>query len=240
MNKVKDIIIKQLSYEFNLSLNNSPKNSNIFTLKKSDDNFLFNNRTSTSIISYENRLLVRSDNENLLKNLKENYKDYPAAWFLEANNIYKLINILDKYNLKINNIFPVYVPKFIEKIENKENFYWLNNDDFKEYKKDDKYNFVLTYDKGELGLAYKNKGELIALEAASLEGRYFYDIGLEKYNFDEKYRGVSSYLLKYLTYYILQEENRIPICSTQFSHTKSLNLMVNAGYRLAFTNISIG
>lgn len=240
MNRAKDVIKKQLSHEFNINFDNLPKKSNVFTLKKYDDNFLFNNKTSTSIITYENRLLVRSENENLLNNLKETYKDYPAQWFLEANNIYKLVNILDMYNLKINNVFPVYIPKFIEKIEDGEHFFWLSKKDFKEYKQDDKYNFVLSYEDGELALAYKDNGKLIALASLSIEGRYFYDIGLEKYNFDEKYSGVSSYLLKYLTYYILQEKNRIPICSTQFSHTKSLNLMVNAGYRLAFTNISIG
>lgn len=138
--------------------------------------------------------------------------------------------------MKIRNVFPVYSPKFIEKVSDASNFCWLNEKDFKELKKDKRYDFALTYEEGEIGLAYKDKGKIIALLGASLEGQYFYDIGLKKYVFDSKYKKIASNLLKYFTYEVLiNEKGRIPLCSTQFSHSKSINLMVNAGYRYVFT-----
>lgn len=240
MGKVKNIIKKQLSYEFDIKEEDFSNKANIFSTKKHDKDFLYNNQTSGTIISYKNKLLVRSENKELLEELKYKYRFYPAPWFTEAKNIYELDEILDKYGLKIRNIFPVYVPKFIEEVETSDKFFWIKEKDFDDYKKDKKYNFVFSYEKGELGLGYKDGGDIVGLASASKGARYFYDIGLEKYIFDKKYKKVASNLLKYLTYHILTEETeRIPLCSTQFSHTKSLNLMVNAGYRQIFTNISI-
>lgn len=240
MKKVKELIEKQLSYEFDLTKEDFLNKSNIFTVKKHDENFLSNNKTRASIVIYKEKILVRSENNNLLKELKDKYANYPGQWFLEAKNMHELIDILGNYGLVIKNVFPVYAPKFVDEIPSDTNIFWLKKEDFEKYKGNKIYDFVFTYEQGEIGLCYKDNNKLIALISASLEARYFYDIGLEKYDFDKNYKNVGSKLLSYLTYHILKnEKERIPLCSTQFSHVGSLNLMVNAGYRYSFTTISI-
>ncbi len=240
MDKVEEKIRKQLAYEFDMDEGDFSSKENIFTLKDYDENFFYNDKTKANIISYKNKLLCRCEDVKLLNDLKEKYKTYPGQWFMDADNIYELMEILDKYGLKIRNIFPVFAPKFKKKLDNTENFYLLKDKDFEQYRSVDKYDFVFTYEKGEIGMAYKEGEKIIALASATEEARYFYDMGLEKYIFDKKYKSVATKLLIKLSNYILENKERIPLCSTQFTHGKSLNTMINAGYRLFFTNISIG
>lgn len=238
MKKIEKLIKKQLAYEFATKEEDLDHEGNIFTLKKSDHKFMTNNQVSTNIIIYKDKLLIRSDDESLLKDLEKDYRAYPGQWFTEAKNIYKLRATISGHGLKIRNIYPSYAPCFVEKTED-ERFFWIKSDDFKDYKKDRKYDFVFSYEKGEIGLGFKDEGKIIALVSAIREGEYFYDIGLEKYCFDDKYKKLGSSMLEYLTYNLIKNTDRIPLASTQFSHSKSINLMVNAGYRYAFTNISI-
>ena len=88
-------------------------------------------------------------------------------------------------------------------------------------------------DDDRMGLAHYDENKLIGLAGASVSGKYLWDIGLEKFSFDKKYRGLAVSLLKALST-IIKEENKdiSPITATQFSHTKSINTAIRAGFEM--------
>lgn len=241
MERINNILNKQISYEYGISDKEIFGKENIFVYKKHDENYFFQNRVNTSIICYRDKIFVRSEDREVLDELENKFKNFPGSWYLEAENIRILNEIIKNYNLLIKNIFPVFTVNKILPIENNLKFKLLDYKEIIKYKKCEKLKFTFSFDDiNEFGTIVFDKGKLIGAGGAIKEAKYFYDISVEKFDFDRKYDKLASEILIFLTNKILEEKSEgIPICQTQFSHTKSIRLMINSGYNLAFTEIVI-
>lgn len=238
MNKVLE---KQILYDFYLE--NLDK-ANVFVNENPRKEAIFFNKEKTFIMVTYDNILVRSEDNTLLKELEKHFKSYPSEWFFEYKNIEEISKITSKYKQKILNFVPVFIPKDnLKKLKSPYKFKDLSTDDIEKFK--DKSNFAFSFEKGyyedKMGLAYYDKDRLIGLCGVSRNCKYFWEFGVEKLDKSLKYKNLGSFMLNHLTYRILEEnKNILPITTTQFSHIKSINLSIKAGYKLGFTAISIG
>lgn len=222
----------QLMNDFSISERDFYSKNNIFTLNKPTDDFLFHNRSDFSLICTANKVFMRSNNPKLIEKLESAYKDYPGEWFAEAPNIRALEKILAEFGMGIDNFFPLMTFSDREVGLRDFDFRRIGRNEIQNFKDLTRMSFCFDED-DRLGLAYYDGDSLIALAGASYSGKYLWDIGLEKFSSDEKYQGLAASLLRKLTLLIRKENPDIsPITTTQFSHTKSINTSIRAGYEM--------
>ena len=230
-------IIKQLKNDFgNINLLDS---KNHFILNDYDDSFLSYNRHPLAINCVGNSLLVRSSDKNLLKELEREYNDYPAEWFMEVPNLIKLQDILKNHKMTLKNMAPIMGPsRSFKKIDSPDEFTRIKEEDFIKFKGVTKHAF--SFDDGiwkdRLALAYYDNERLIAIAGANQNSKYLWEIGVEKFDKSPKYKNVTSYLVNNLVNIAREENPEITVMySTQFSHVKSMNVAIRAGYDFAFS-----
>ncbi|EGC81542.1 hypothetical protein [Anaerococcus prevotii] len=220
----------QILNDFSITEGEFDSGKNIFSVNDVHESFLFYNKYSFSIIISSNRIFVRSNNSNLISSLRNEYSDYPAQWFTEFENIKKLESILNKYNMKIDNFFPLMT--FSDRYVKTKNFEFnrIDKNDIQEYKGISKMPFTFDED-DRIGLSFNDNDKLIALCGASTIGKYLWSIGIEKFCFDKKYEGVSSSIVRSTSLIIKNENPEIsPIYTTQFSHIASINTAIRSGF----------
>lgn len=224
--------IKQIMNDFSLSEDEFYSKNNIFTQNVPSEDFLFYNKSDFSLICTDNRVFMRSDNQKLIKKLEATYKDYPGQWFAESSNIRKLSQILEDFEIEIDNFFPLMTYGHKNNETLKFDFVRVEKEDIEKFKNKSKMCFCFD-DDDRLGLAYYDSDRLIALAGASKSGKYLWDIGLEKFSFDNKYRGMGTEILTAISQMIKEENSNIsPIAATQFSHTRSINTSIRAGFEM--------
>lgn len=205
---------------------------NIFTSNEPAEDFLFHNRSDFSLICTDNRVFMRSDNQKLIEKLENKYKDYPGQWFSEADNIKNLSLILGEFDIEIDNFFPIMTYSRKEKPNLNYDFVRIAKEDIGKFKNKSKMCFCFD-DDDRIGLAFYDKDRLIALAGASKSGKYLRDIGIEKFSFDKKYKGLGTEILISISQIIKEESPDIsPFTSTQFSHSRSINTAIRAGYEI--------
>lgn len=221
---------KQIMNDFSIGEEEFHSKNNIFTHNNPEDDFLFYNRADFSAICTSGKVFMRSENSVLINKLREKFKAYQGAWFAEADNIRNLDKILGEYDIEIDNFFPLMTFSNRKVIVEDFNFRKIDVNDIGDYK--DITNMAFSFDGDDrLGLIYEEDGKIIAVAGASFSGKYIWDIGLEKFSFENKYKGLATSILRRLSLLIREEnENISPIVTTQFSHTKSINAALRAGF----------
>lgn len=224
--------IKQIMNDFSLSEDEFYSKNNVFTQNVPSEDFLFYNKSDFSLICTDNRVFMRSDNLKLIEKLEAIYKAYPGQWFSESANIRKISSILGEFDIEIDNFFPLMTYGHKNKETSKFNFVRIEKENINKFKGKSKMPFCFD-ESDRLGLAYYDSDRLIALAGTSKSGKYLWDIGLEKFSFDEKYRGIGTSLLEALSIIVIEENKDIsPIMATQFSHTRSINTAIRAGFEM--------
>lgn len=223
---------KQLMIDFSLSEEEFTLGDNVFTNNEPTEDFLFYNRSDFSLICVDNRVFMRSENRKLIEKLKTTYRDYPGQWFSEAHNIRKLSSILADFAIEIDNFFPLMTYSRKEKPNLYHDFVRIYKEDIEKFKNKSKMCFCFD-DDDRMGLAFYDRERIIALAGASQSGKYLWDIGLEKFYFDQKYKGVGTEMLIAISQIIKEENPDIsPFTSTQFSHSRSINTAIRAGFEM--------
>lgn len=233
---------KQLLNDFLIDSKNLNNNTNYFIVNHSDTGFLTYNNNKLAINILPNKILFRSDNKTLIDILKREYKDYPAAWFFEFPNILKLKDILSNFDIAIKNMGPIYVVNDnFKKIESDYKFTRIDKKDF--YKFKSITNMCFSFDDGYYkdmdALAYYDKDKLVGLAGTSVNSKYLWEFGVEKFSYDSKYKDIMPILVNNLAYMVMKENIDVtPIYSTQFSHIKSINLANRSGFDMAMAFVS--
>ena len=117
---------------------------------------------------------------------------------------------------------------------------WVKDFEFTRIDKEDigrfkgKTKMAFAFDEDDrIGLGFYDGKDLVALAGASISGKYLWDIGLEKFSESSNYQGLSASILKTISLIIKEENEDIsPITATQFSHTKSINTAIRAGFEM--------
>ena len=223
---------KQIMDDYSINKEDYYSARHIFSVNQVDESFMFYDKADFSAICTAGKVFMRSDDPELMEELKKNFKDYPGAWFSEAANIRKLDRILGKYNIEIDNFFPLM--SFSDRDVSIKDFEFtrINKEDIGYFR--NKTKMAFSFDKDDrFGLSYNDGDKLIALAGASVSGKYLRDIGLEKFSFENRYKGLAASILRSLSLLIIEEnENISPITSTQFSHTRSINTAIRAGFEM--------
>lgn len=119
-----------------------------------------------------------------------------------------------------------------EKLKLNNDFVMIDKEDIGKFKNKSKMCFCFD-DDDRMGLAYYDKDKLIGLAGASQSGKYLWDIGFEKFSFDKKYKGLGTEILTAISQTIKEENSEIsPFTSTQFSHARSINAAIRAGFEM--------
>ena len=223
---------KQIINDYSISPGAFKDKENIFTVNMPDESFLFYDKAPFSTICTGGMVLMRSENPDLIDELRGNFKEYPGAWFAEAANIRKLDKILGEFGIEIDNFFPLMSFSDREVPVKDFEFIRIEKEDISKFKGKTKMGFAFDED-DRIGLGFYNGKELVALAGASVSGKYLWDIGLEKFSESSKYQGLGSSILRSLSLIIREENEGIsPITATQFSHTRSINTAIRAGFEM--------
>lgn len=223
---------KQILNDFSISPEGFKDKNNIFMVNKADESFLFYNKAPFTAICTGGKVLMRSENPDLINKLKRKFKKHPGAWFAEADNIRVLDKILREFGIEIDNFFPLMTFSDRKVLVKDFEFTKIERNYIENFKGKTKVAFAFDED-DRLGLSFYDGKNPIALAGASVSGKYLWDIGLEKFSEDPKYQGLGASILRSLSLIIRQEYKEIsPITATQFSHTKSINTAIRAGYEM--------
>ena len=180
---------KQIMNDYSINKEDYYSARHIFSVNQVDESFMFYDKADFAAICTAGKVFMRSDNPELMEELKKNFKDYPGAWFAEVANIRKLDRILGKYNIEIDNFFPLMSFSDRDVSVKDYEFTRINRDVIYNFRNKTKMAFSFDED-DRVGLCYKDGDKLIALPGASVCGKYLRDIGLEKFSFENKYRGL--------------------------------------------------
>ena len=223
---------KQIMNDFSIGEEEFHSKNNIFTHNNPEDDFLFYNRADFSAICTSGKVFMRSENPVLINKLREKFKAYPGAWFAEADNIRNLDKILGEFGMEIDNFFPLMSFSDRKVLTKDFDFIRIEKEDISKFKGKTKMAFAFD-DDDRIGLGFYDGKDLVALAGASVSGKYLWDIGLEKFSESPKYQGLGASILRNLSLIIRKEnENISPITATQFSHTKSMNTAIRAGFEM--------
>ena len=223
---------RQIMNDFSISEEEFHSKNNVFTYNKPTNDFLFYNRSDFSIICTNDKVFMRSENPALINKLRKNFKEYPGAWFAEIANIRILDKILGEFGIEIDNFFPLMSFSDRKVLVKDFEFTRIEKNDIENFKGKSKMAFAFDED-DRIGLSFYDGKNLIALAGASVSGKYLWDIGLEKFSKEPKYQGLAASILRSLSLIIREENPSIsPITATQFSHTKSINTAIRAGYEM--------
>ena len=223
---------KQILNDFSISPEGFKDKNNIFMVNKADESFLFYNKAPFTAICTGGKVLMRSENPDLINKLKRKFKKHPGAWFAEADNIRVLDKILREFGIEIDNFFPLMTFSDRKVLVKDFEFTKIERNYIENFKGKTKMAFAFDED-DRIGLSFYDGKNPIALAGASVSGKYLWDIGLEKFSEDPKYQGLGASILRSLSLIIKQEyEDISPITATQFSHTKSINTSIRAGYEI--------
>lgn len=223
---------KQIMNDYSITYEEFEAKGNIFKVNKADDSFMFNDKKLFSAICTGGRIFMRSENSDLIDKLRQSFKAYPGAWFAEADNIRFLYRILGEFGIEIDNFFPLMSFTDRNVLVRDFAFTRIEKENIEKFKGKTKMAFSFDED-DRLGLSYYDGKKLIALAGSSISGKYLWDIGLEKFSDESKYVGLATSILRSLSLIIRQENPNIsPITTTQFSHTRSINTAIRAGYEM--------
>ena len=215
--------------------------SNIFTeYKLLDGQRAYDGREGVflKIAAVHNKILC-TGREDIIKVLKERYENVDGAWFLEAVFMHKLNEIIKPYGHLIKKIHPFFVA--FDQTDVDDNGYTLKlyeREDIEAFRGDKRFSKAFTFvpeAPDELGVGALENGEILAMAGASGDSPMFWQIGI---NVLPEARGkhLGALTVSKLKNEILKR-GRIPYYGTAFSHTLSLNIAVESGFRPAWTEL---
>ena len=236
------LLKKQFQIDFNV--NEISFKDNLFITSGSSKDSRYWARNKADIVCYKDKLLVRTDNNKLTEELKLTFSGINSEWFLEMKSINQLSSILEKYNLKIERLAPFFIPNDLIVYDNLDlPIKFFNKSEILDFKSNPSITEAFCYsndDPDQLGIGYYDNSELVAICGANKNGKYTWEIGIEILDNSFRGKGIATTLVKLLIAKIQSENPKIiPVYSTSFSHVNSINVAINAGCKLGWTEVII-
>ena len=240
----KELITQQFCIDFNCTQVDLKKN--YFVTAGTNQQARYWARNKADIVCYNNLIYVRTENENLTKELETLFKECRGEWFLEIKNINLLTHVLQKFGLEITRLGAFLVPKNKIELQGTQELdvVLIDQPEIIFLKSDERIREAFCYsenDPDQFGLAYYDQEELLALCGVNKNGEFTWEIGVEIFDQEHRNKGIATKLVQDATTLIQQESNnRLPVYATAFSHTRSINVAINAGFKYGWTEIIIG
>lgn len=199
-------------------------------------------KTNGSIVITKGLIYCRLDHEALLNEMKSIYSTCQAQWFGEVSNLKNLESLLNKHGYTIVNYAPFFIPSpRFEPYEN-ENLIFYQPDEILQFKGNKDYDQCFCYDEKHpdlLGVSYTIDGEIVAMAGLNQTGAYTVELGINVLPHAQG-KGVGALLVRAITTRANQlYPKKVVTYGTQFTHTQSINVAINAGFTHAWTEIMI-
>ncbi|WP_208559339.1 GNAT family N-acetyltransferase [Marinilactibacillus kalidii] len=239
---IDQLILKQFAIDMDCSIEELQGAEHLFKTIKGTNKSRYWARNAGTIIFYKNNLFCRTEDEVLTKKLKETYKNRAGEWFGDINNLIELNALLKPFDYKMSHYSPFFVPKNWTPLEtDSSNLKIFEAAQLSSFKDDERFEESFLYDETDpdkLGIAHIVDDEIVAMIGTNHNGEYTWEIGVEIVE-DYHSKGIATNLVKTMTKEIIERNNQtiLPVYSTQFTHTKSINLAIRAGYKLGWTEL---
>lgn len=240
---MKEALEKQFSLDLGQDIRENA--NNIYVTNQSQSSMRYWARGAGSIVSYNNRLLVRTENPELTERLRKKYGNQSSDWFFEIPNMESLSQLLEAYDVRISRLAPFFIPskKLEITIAKDPRFVFISKEDIGAFKQDQRIKEAFCYsetDPDQLGLGYYEAGELKAICGANDTGRFVWEIGIEILDPELEGKGIAATLVRNLAAKIQEDYPEIGLVyGTAFSHTKSMNVAINAGFKVGFSEMML-
>lgn len=241
-----DLLKQQFAIDFNCEPEVFEREDSFFTTAKSSPEARYWARGFGDIICFNDRIFCRTEDTQVTECLKKEFHKMPGQWFFEMENIVSLQKILQKFDLKINNISPFFIPqkKSIEAEKQSSKLRFFSPSEIQVFQQDKRIKEAFCYDKNDpdmLGVGYYHEGELKAIAGANHNGKHTWEIGIEVLDNRIEKQGIAAMLVRQLTAEIHKQNPLIlPVYGTQFSHIRSMNVAIRAGFLIGWSEIMIG
>lgn len=236
------ILHQQFAIDFACSEDVFNQEKNFFTTNQATKASRRNAREFGMIVCYNNHLFVRTESEQVTEALQKKYGTTSGAWFLEFKSIQNLTELLANYQLRIAKIRPFLIPKTIGKPQVDSHFRYLSEQEIPALKQDTRIINAfeyLTEEPDKIGYGYFDP-TLKAIAGANTNGTYTWELGIEILSDDLRAKGVATKLIQGITTRIQEMEPTIlPIYSTAWSHNRSLNVAIRAGFQMGWSEVVI-
>lgn len=200
-----------------------------------------------TIVCINNKVIVRSEKSDLIVALQAAWQDLAGEWLGEVRYLNQLIAILTAHDYAIDSYFPNFVPRtdlFDETPITDEHLVWYDATEIKQFRGDARFSQSFAFsqaDPDKIGVAYVEAGEILAMAGANPNGKYLWEIGIEIVK-PNKHQGLATKLVTALKQRIIADNAGaiVPYYTTEFTHTKSINVAIRAGFQLGWTEFAIG
>lgn len=236
-------IREQFAIDLGCALDKIKESKNVFVTCEPHSEMRYWARSDGNIICFQNRVLCRTNNEELTSSLEKQFADSEGEWFGEVSNLNKLKSVLKKQGYEIVNYAPFFIPMRTNGIETRhlKHLEFYKEHEIPQFKGDSRFEESFCYsedDPDKKGVSYQVDGEIVAMAGANQNGKYVWEIGIEVF---DQYRGkgIASLLVSAITNKIIEENNGkiIPTYGTQFSHVQSMNVAIRSGYKIGWTEL---
>lgn len=198
-------------------------------------------RDAGDVVIYQDHLYVRTTNELVTDGIALDFNDTPGEWFFEWPHLRELERLLHRYGWQITNHAPFFLPAEPLTAPDDPHLQLIEQADIPLFKKDKRIHEAFAYDPADpdrLGVGYFDDGQLKVVAGANQNGRYTWEIGVEVLDPQFARRGLAVMVVQALAAQIQRRRPDILVVyGTQFSHMRSMNVAIRAGFRVGWTEL---
>lgn len=239
---IKEIVDKQLSIDFNCSLEEIQSTKNIFTeyeKKTQRRKFKDTEEMFLKVACFHGKLLVTGKLQ-IIEWFKSEYEKFDGAWFSEYSNLRKIDLKLNEFGYQISEVHPFYIATDITPISKfSYKIVWYFDSDIEKFRGDKRFEEAFAFDKDapdKIGVSLLYNEKILGMAGASKDSDLMWQIGI---NVTESGRGlnVGTILVTLLKNKLLQN-NIVPFYGTAMSHIRSQQVAQRSGFIPMWTELS--
>jgi GNAT superfamily N-acetyltransferase len=171
----------------------------------------------------------------------EKFQNAAPQWFFEYGNLRLIDRKLNEYDREIEDTHIYFLPtKDFGEIKLIHEVKWFEQEELHQFKEDRRFTSALCFSNTQpdmLAVAAMDKGELIGMAGASMDGDYLWQIGINVLP-DYQNKGLAANLTALLKQEVIRR-GKIPFYGTSESHTISQNVGLKAGFLPAWSEIFV-
>lgn len=234
-------ITQQFALEFDLQPEDFDQLYNRFITTPAVAGTRYWARGAGDMVIYQDHLYVRSTNSLVTAGIALEFNKAQGAWFFEATKLRELARLLRRYGWQITNQAPFFVPTKAFTAPVDTHLQFIERDQIRVFKHDTRIREAFAYnasDPDKLGVGYFVDGMLKVVAGANQNGKYTWEIGVEVLDPAFAHHGLAVMVVKALAAEIqARRPDVIIVYGTQFSHMRSMNVAIAAGFKVGWTEL---
>ncbi|WP_203623104.1 MULTISPECIES: GNAT family N-acetyltransferase [unclassified Lacticaseibacillus] len=238
MTKITD----QLALEFGLAPADFARPYNRFITAPPVSGARYWARDAGDLVVYQDHLYVRTTNPLVTDGIALDFNTTAGEWFFAWPHLRELERLLHRYGWQITNHAPFFLPTGTIQPPSDAHLMLIEQADIPLFKKDKRIHEAFAFDDVDpdmLGVGYFDDGQLKVVAGANQNGRYTWEIGVEVLDPAFARQGLAVKVVQLLTAEIQRREpEMLVVYGTQFSHMRSMNVAIRAGFKVGWTELT--